>query len=157
MHKRVWPVTSPEHDDRVGAALRQCVDSAESGSLHWWTFKDEGVIRCQGQMVVNGRVISADQDTLLAMLQSLTGTVETKMCMKCGQNRSLAEFARNRNQKDGYATRCKICEAERMRQFTASKRTLGAPARRRRGRGTVRNEATEPIDQKTLPNPSPSN
>lgn len=39
-------------------------------------------------------------------------TIETRICRICGEEKPITEFATNRNYKDGYDTRCKVCKSK---------------------------------------------
>jgi hypothetical protein len=119
---RIHPVTSLEHDVKVGATLRGIVESSPQGHLHFHTIDDDGLNTITIDTVIDGRIRSITKTTLLAALQELAGTSPTKKCTFCRQEKGVEYFALSRYQRDGRAARCKLCEAQRQREYSAAKR-----------------------------------
>ena len=55
--------------------------------------------------------------------------METKVCKKCGVEKLLCEFDKDKNKKDGLSYRCKKCRREYINQYNLvnieKKRELG--------------------------------
>lgn len=50
--------------------------------------------------------------------------METKKCLRCKQNLSIAQFSKNRSRVDGYDAYCKVCKAQRDRERRQGKPQL---------------------------------
>ena len=50
-------------------------------------------------------------------------TIQTKRCSKCKQTKSISEFYRRPERKNGYRSNCKHCETERHKKYVQSHRT----------------------------------
>jgi 5-methylcytosine-specific restriction endonuclease McrA len=42
---------------------------------------------------------------------------EKKICTKCGEGKPLEEFKKDRRNKSGYTSTCKVCESERVKEY----------------------------------------
>lgn len=116
------PIATPEEHLDLGGTLRAIVDSCPVGRLLFHVTDDDGFKTVTIDSIIDGQLRSVTKATFLGALQELAGTSPTKKCPKCGQTKAIEFFALNRSSQSGRAQRCRICEAKRMREFTAKQR-----------------------------------
>lgn len=64
----------------------------------------------------DGVRVQVMRDSALEMVEAALGRGR-KRCLRCGQEKSIEEFARLRSSPDGHLPRCKVCERQRVRQY----------------------------------------
>lgn len=54
-------------------------------------------------------------------------TATTKICDKCGQEKPITEYYRNRTRKDGYSSTCKVCHNAYMKEYHSNRNSKNTP------------------------------
>jgi len=68
--------------------------------------------------------------------------MKTKVCSRCGKEKPLSDFAKNRSRSDGYAHYCKECDRKRNSNYRSSEHGKEV-ARARSKRAYIKNMVTD--------------
>lgn len=107
-------------NERIGQALGELLSCTDLVMLCPEGEDEEPGYRLTWTVGCERRTFS--RDTLLGVLVAALNQEPERLCRRCGNQRPLAEFAKNRNDPQGRCRYCRRCERARVKAYDDGKK-----------------------------------